>query len=277
MSDNPIYIGNVEVIPVSDGWMKFRPGNFFPTVPHDAWNRYEETMPEGKLVFNSGCYVLRSQGKVILVDTGVGKGSTDLWEASAGKLLTALSDNGVDPDEVDMVLLTHLHRDHVGWNIIWDGDRFRPTFTKARYWMPKIDFDVYSTKADLHLFSYLEKQVLPLKDIGVVDFISGEQHFTNEVSSLPTPGHTPGHTSFVISSKGERGIITGDVLHHPAQIDHPEWSPRGDEKQVEARETRANIVQQLVLEGAIALVGHFPGPGIGRVVRRDSRLTWQPL
>ena len=278
MPANKITIGSVEIAEVSDGWIKFPLSNFFPSVPTDAWEPYRHQLsPEGKLYFNLGSYVLRSDGKTILVDTGLGKNVPRKWEASGGALLEDLKDKGVRPDDVDMVVITHLHIDHVCGNIIWGGADWRPAFPRARYWIPKGDWDIYIQRADTRPFFYLRQQVMPLAELGLIELMEGEQAFTSEVIALPTPGHTPDHTSLVVASQGERGIILGDSIHHPAQVHNTEWSPRVDSDAGLARRTRASLMERLEREGSLAIAGHFAPPGYGRIVRSQESLHWKAL
>ncbi len=133
-------VGNVEIAAISDGWLRFPVGNFFPSVPVEEWQPYSRQLDaDGELAFNLGSFLLRSEGKTILVDTGLGERVPEKWDAEAGSLLKDMREKGLRPDEVDIVAITHLHIDHVGWNLIWDEGRCRPTFPNARYWIPKLD------------------------------------------------------------------------------------------------------------------------------------------
>ena len=182
------------------------------------------------------------------------------WEKTAkgcptpypGLLLKDMADNGVRPDEVDMVVVTHLHRDHVGWNLVWDDDVFRPTFRNARYWIPRADWDTFAPRARTRALSYIRDQVLPLEGLGILELMDGEQPLTSELTALPTPGHTPGHTSVLIASDGEWGVVFGDAAHVPAQAQETHWKPQGR-------------------HGPRAVQGHATRPHGPRGARRGSR------
>ena len=147
MSEKRLRIGNVEVLALSDGRLQFVPSEFFPTVSEADWEPHRHQLePNGSIVLNVGSFLLRSDGKTVLVDTGLGESSEGMPNAVSGLLLKDMADNGVRPDEVDMVVVTHLHRDHVGWNFVWDDDVFRPTFRNARYWIPRADWDTFAPR-----------------------------------------------------------------------------------------------------------------------------------
>ena len=136
MANNVIRVGNVEIMQLSDGMLEFDPCNFFPTIPEDKWSPYESHLTdEHKVRFNLGSYLIRADGRTILVDTGLGPQPADTPDVPWGQLMHDFPANGVRPDEVDMVVMTHLHRDHVGWNLMTEREQYVPTFPRARYWM----------------------------------------------------------------------------------------------------------------------------------------------
>src|SRR5690606_7188683 len=123
---------------------------------------------------------------------------------------------GYDPDTVDIVLCTHLHFDHVGWNTRWDGTRWVPTFPNARYLFGKGEYDHWKHHDDgSHNMDHFADAIDPVVEAGLVDFIPAEHQVCAEVSLFPTPGHTPGHVSVLIRSQGQEAVITGDLMHHP--------------------------------------------------------------
>ena len=129
MANDTIKIGNVEILHLSDGMLEFDLCNFFPTIPGESWRDYESHLTaEHKVRFNLGSYLIRSAGRTILVDTGLGPRPADTPDVPWGELLRDFTAKGVRPEEVDMVVMTHLHRDHVGWNLAADGARWKPTY-----------------------------------------------------------------------------------------------------------------------------------------------------
>src|SRR5438093_6332396 len=139
---NVIRVGSVEIVSLSDGTLEFDLCNFFPTIPEDHWRQYASHLTEEhKVRFNLGSYLIRSDGRTILVDTGLGPKPADAPDVPWGRLMHDFQANGVRPDEVDMVVMTHLHRDHVGWNLLAQGQKYVPTFPNARYWMSATAWD----------------------------------------------------------------------------------------------------------------------------------------
>ena len=278
MAANTITIGNVTVTSLSDGRMEFAPSEFFPTIPAEAWGPYRDPLtPEGNIALNVGSFLLRSEGRTVLVDTGLGGSDAGMTGAVFGLLMDDMRDKGVRAEEVDLVVITHLHRDHVGWNLVRDEGAVRPTFPNARYLVPKADWDLFTRRDGMAAFAYIREQVTPLEGLGVLELIDGEQTVTGELTTLPMPGHTPGHTGVLISSQGERGVILGDAAHHPAQVQETDWSPRADTDPDLSRVTRRQLMDRMERDGAVAASGHFPAPGFGRLVRLKGRRYWQTL
>ena len=290
MPDYTTRVGNVEILALSDGSIRFTPADFFPTIPEEAWDPYREYFtPEGEMIMNLGCFLLRSEGKTILIDTGLGLDTGHLETLDKGKLLDDIQSKGISRDEVDVVGITHLHIDHVGWNFIYDDNGIdgqgseversgepRATFANARYWVANADWRVF-TRGALRKRPYIPAQVLPLQDQGILELFDGERQITGEVSTLPTPGHTPGHTSFLVASQGERAVITGDAIHSRAQTQKTHWSPRADSKPDVSAESRKNLLERIENDDAMLISGHFPAPGFGTLVRMEGRRYWQAV
>jgi len=219
MPSNVIRVGNVEIMALSDGKLEFDLCNFFPTIPEDNWTPYEAHLHDHKVRFNLGSYLIRADSRTILIDTGLGPRPADTPDVPWGELLRDFEANGVRTDEVDMVVMTHLHRDHVGWNLMADGGKYRPTFPKARYWMSETDWqachqpDVQPTR-----FPNAPTCVWPLERLNLIEFMRPEQSITRDLTAVPTPGHTPGHMSILITSGGERALVLGDAAHSPVQL-----------------------------------------------------------
>ena len=277
MSDHRLRIGDVEIVALSDRHIEFVPSEFFPTVSQSEWEPYRDDLtPSGDLLLNVGSFLLRSDGRTVLVDTGLGESASGFPNSVFGLLLKDLVAQGISPDDIDMVVITHLHRDHVGWNFVREDDAFRPTFRNARYWIPKDDWDTFVPRARTRALAYIREQVVPLRDIGMLELMEGEQVLTRELTALPTPGHTPGHTSVVISSNGEHGIIFGDAAHVPAQAQETHWSPKADMDPERSRISRRDLMDRAERDDAMVVSGHFPAPGYGRLVRSNGRRYWQP-
>jgi glyoxylase-like metal-dependent hydrolase (beta-lactamase superfamily II) len=277
MASDTIHIGNVEILSLSDGLLEFDLCNFFPTIPEEHWRPYESHLTAERHVrFNLGSYLIRADGRTILVDTGLGPKPAEMPEAPWGILLDEFTAHGVRPEEVDMVVMTHLHRDHVGWNLRSQDGQYTPTFPNARYWMSTKDWEAcHQPEVQRDRFPNAPTCVWPLAELGLVEFMAGEHALTHELTALPTPGHTPGHMSILITSQGERALILGDVAHNPAQVHETDWVSRADMDPEVTKTTRRALMERLEREGIVVAVGHFPAPGFGKIVRLEGRRYWQ--
>lgn len=279
MAPNTIRVGNVEITHLSDGMLEFDLCNFFPTIPEPEWEPYEAHLHDHKVRFNLGSYLIRSDGRTILVDTGLGPKPSDTPDVPWGRLLHDFAAHGVRPDEIDMVVMTHLHRDHVGWNLTRTDGKYVPTFKKAKYWMTRKDWDT-SHQPDVQptRFPNAPSCVWPLEELGLIEFMRDEHPITKDLTAVPTPGHTPGHVSILITSNGERALVLGDAAHSPVQlIDQPDWVSRADMDPDLTRQTRRALADRLERENILVAAGHFEAPGFGRVVRLEGRRYWQGL
>jgi glyoxylase-like metal-dependent hydrolase (beta-lactamase superfamily II) len=279
VANNIVRVGNVEIMALSDGLLEFDLCNFFPTIPQDDWQPYESHLtPDHHVRFNLGSYLIRTEGRTVLVDTGLGPRPVDTPDVPWGELLRDFQTKGVRPDEVDMVLLTHLHRDHVGWNLQREDARWVPTFAKARYWMSAKDWEAcHEPEIQPQRFPNAPTCVWPLAELGLVELMQGEHSITRELTAVPTPGHTPGHVSILVTSQGERALVLGDAAHSPVQLQETDWVSRADMDPELTRQTRRALVDRLEREQILVAAGHFPAPGFGRIVRLDGRRYWQGL
>ena len=189
-----------------------------------------------------------------------------------------LASHGLGPDDVDVVALTHLHQDHVGWNLTGQGDAVRPTFPRARYLVPRGDWDYFTEPEAMNDAPYMAESVMPLEGLGIMELIEGEHQITPEITTLPTPGHTPGHVCIMITSEGQKGLVTGDVLTTPVQVIETGWGGWVDIDKAQSARTREALVERLEREEFIVAAGHFrPKQHFGRIVRLQDRRYWQAL
>ena len=266
MAGARLTVGGVEIVSVSDGQGDMNPTEAFPASAMEIWrSEYADLVDEAGMIHpRFGSFVLRSGGRLVLVDTGLG--------GPDATLLSGLGSTGVEREAIDLVVLTHIHPDHVGWNLL-DGN---PTFPNARYLVTKTDWDHWTRPEVRSQAPHVDAQMIPLEELNVLDLIEGEYSVTGDLTTLPTPGHTPGHISLVVSSGGESVFILGDVAHSPAQAQYTDWSPVFDTDPDQARETRWAILDRLESEGALVASGHFLGPGYGRFTRSGGRRIWRP-
>ena len=285
-----IKVGNVEITAVIDMVPPPRdPSVMFPETSAGDWAPYQDVLEGGQLQLYYGSFVVRSQGQTILVDTGLGPGphpdrgnvEGKLYERLRPILIPAdrLNNTNVGPsDEVTIVVHTHLHGDHVGWNIRYSGGMPAPNFRRARYLVPKLDWDHFNQSEVLAAHPYIKTQVAPLQRLRKMDLIEGEHSITDEVMTLPTPGHTPGHQAILISSQGEKAMIAGDVLHSKVQVQEAGWCAGVDIDKDQSRRSREALLERAEKEGYVVAAGHFhPDDHIGKVVRLNGKRYWQAL
>jgi glyoxylase-like metal-dependent hydrolase (beta-lactamase superfamily II) len=287
MSEAKLRIGQVEILGLSDATVDYPwpLGELFPSASGD-WDHYRERYPgtfAGPTTWRSDytCYLLRSPGRTLLVDTGMGPadGPLGLLFQTGGRLLEKLAAAGVAPEDVQTVILGHLHPDHVGWNVqSRDGD-YRLTFPRARYVVHRADWDAFHrAEVQAHFpFAFVEQTISPLERLGALELVEGDRDLTPEVTLLHTPGHTPGHLSTLIASGADRALIWGDVAVHPAQVSEPDLNVMFDMDADTARATRRAVLDRVEAEGLTVAARHFPEPGFGRVVRLEGRRYWQAV
>ncbi len=217
--------------------------------------------------------VVETPSRRIVVDTCVGNHKNlpiKQWSQRTGPFLEDLEASGFPADSVDTVLCTHLHVDHVGWNTILVDGRWRPTFPKARYLVARQEWAHWDAQEDEFSTTVLSESVRPVWDAGLVDLVDETHRVCEEVWLEPTPGHTPGHVSVRISSRGEDAVITGDMIHHPCQLAEPGWGSVADSDFDQGVATREAFLERNVDTPTLVIGTHFAGPTAGRVVR-DGR------
>ena len=285
-----ISVGNVEITAVHDNEGALPLSMVFPGVDAELWVPYQEKYPEcfkgdnnEIIAAHFDCYVIRSEGRTILVDTGLGTmatnpGSVTLFAGGVdGRLLSDLEEAGVNKDDIDTVFLTHLHPDHVGWNVTNDGPSPVPTFPNAKYVFHQDDWEAFRPPRDSEVFglTFWEETLAPLETAGVTEPLTGEQVITSEITAILTPGHTPGSMSLAIDSGGQKALVMGDVFHGPAQVSEPSWVFAFDADPDTAVQSRNRMLDRAQAENAIMAMCHLSG--FGRIVLQEGRRYWQGL
>jgi len=213
-----------------------------------------------------------TSGRRIVVDTCLGNDKQNrripTWNNLQGPFLANLAAAGYPREAIDTVLCTHLHVDHVGWNTMLIEGRWVPTFPNARYLMGRVEFDHWRSQRERDdMEAVFADSVSPVHDAGLVDLVETDHRVCDEIDLVPTIGHTPGHVSVRIRSEGEEALITGDFMHHPCQIAHPEWSSTADSDAAQARATRERMLKELSERPVLVIGTHFAGATAGRIVR----------
>jgi glyoxylase-like metal-dependent hydrolase (beta-lactamase superfamily II) len=278
-------IGSAEIAVARDADFRFAPAAFLrdaagQEIAKEAWQphlgaRDPNEIEESRVL----TFVIRSRGKTILVDAGVGPWG--LWRFGDGHLLESLTALDVAPESIDVVLPTHLHPDHVGWNTRPSPNGPIPTFPRARYLFQRADWDHFTNpdflSEDNPRTQMIRTAVLPLKDTGLMDLVGSEATITEEVTLLHTPGHTPGSVSVLVQSGGEAALLLGDAAHHSIQLTETDWSPLADLDPRLAARSRKAAVDQAVRLNAYVAGAHFAAsdPSFGRMIPLEGRMIWQ--
>ena len=198
---------------------------------------------EGRLKMSIHSLVVETPKHRIVVDTGLGNDkegrSVPTWNKRNGPYLDLMTEAGFPPESIDIVLCTHLHVDHVGWNTRLVDNRWVPTFERARYLFGMTEYEHWRDHSDTpDKVAVFNDSVKPIVDAGKAELIAGDARPTDEITLIPTPGHSPGHMSILIASDGEKALLTGDVAHHPCQMAQLDWSSTADSEPTRSPATR---------------------------------------
>ncbi|MEC9374769.1 MAG: MBL fold metallo-hydrolase [Pseudomonadota bacterium] len=212
-------------------------------------------------------FILRTPHGIVLVDTCVGAHKEHPliaeWHMQNYPYLNRLKQLNLTPADIDFVCCTHLHGDHVGWNTRLENGHWVPTFPNARYLIAKPEYDYWENihnKTKNHVFKTAwNESVLPVMEAGQIDKVSAEHEIFNGVQLRPAFGHSPGNVVIDVSDGKRSAILTGDVLHHPVQIERPEWYTVFDDDQKMALDTRIKTLERIADRGTVMLAGHFGG------------------
>ena len=273
-------VGDVEILSLLDvgDWTIPR---VFPSVAPEAWETYRALYPDAlgedsSILTSATAYALRSNESTILVDTGLGPGPHESIGGQTGQLLMELQSLGIAPEDVDVVVITHLHRDHVGWNATRSGEGLCPTFPRARYLLPRKDWEHYRQPELIERAAHLRGTVA-LYEQGRIELVAGEYPVGRYVTLVPTPGHTPGHQAIFVTSQGEQAAIIGDMAHSPAQVQETDWAATFDLDPSMSCQTRQRMFDRLEADHTLLCAGHFPHPGFGYLARVNGRRIFQAL
>jgi glyoxylase-like metal-dependent hydrolase (beta-lactamase superfamily II) len=242
-----------------------------------AWLQPHFATADGRVNMAIHALIVESQGLKIVVDTCVGNDKNrklvPAWHQMHGPFLSDLAAAGYPRESIDRVICTHLHVDHVGWNTMLVDGKWAPTFPNARYLIGRREWDHWSASQEADFREPVEDSVRPVIEAGLADLVESDHRINDEVWLEPTPGHTPGHASVRISSRGEDAVITGDLMHHPVQCTNPHWASNFDSDAEWARKTRREFLQRYADRPVLVLGTHFAAPTAGRIVRDGE--TWR--
>jgi glyoxylase-like metal-dependent hydrolase (beta-lactamase superfamily II) len=262
----------VEVEGSAPGQFLFADADPETVLRRHGWARGTFVDDDGRLLTTVQALVISTAGRTIVVDTCIGNDKereVDAWNQLQIPFLDRFRDAGFDPLTVDAVVCTHLHVDHVGWNTMLVDGEWRPTFPESRYLFAGPEYRHWSAEP-FRARPEHDDSIEPVVTAGLVDLVDVDAEIAPGVSLVPTPGHTPGHCSVMISSGGQRALITGDFMHHAVQVAAPEWCSNFDTDQVAGERTRREFIDEHA-DGDLLVIGtHFGGPGSGRIVSTDD-------
>jgi glyoxylase-like metal-dependent hydrolase (beta-lactamase superfamily II) len=275
-------VGDVTVTRIVESVAPVPPNGLLPTSTPEGIERNRSWLyphfldDDGNLVLSIHALCVESQGRKIVVDTCIGNDRVvpgyEYLQVDT-PFLQNLVDVGFPREEVDFVICTHLHFDHVGWNTHLVNGRWVPTFPNARYLFSRKEFDHWQMLRDTggyHGINHLKDSIDPVVEAGLVDFISNDRELSEEIRLLPTPGHTPDHVSVYVKSRGEEAVITGDLMHHPIQLAMPGRAATFDMDKPMGARTRVAFVERYRQQPVLVIGSHFADPGAGYIVRHGD-------
>jgi glyoxylase-like metal-dependent hydrolase (beta-lactamase superfamily II) len=278
-----VRVGDVELAIVSAGRWWLDAGGHFGVVPRVLWEPLITVDERHRVPMALNCLLIQSDRTTILVDTGLGTKLSDKeqdWYGldSEGGLLQELDRLDVAPQDVDIVINTHLHSDHGGGNTIFDRHgQPRPTFPRAEYWVQRLEWSDAVHPNERTTRTYLPQNLQPLEESGQLRLLEGDTRVTNEVRCLVTPGHTRAHQSVVIESNGKQALYLGDLAPWKENIEKLTWTSAADVTPLENLETKRAIRPWLVEERVLLLFEHDPRIAAGYLHLRGDHYEVEPV
>jgi glyoxylase-like metal-dependent hydrolase (beta-lactamase superfamily II) len=249
--------------------------------PHLGWLVPHHYAPaEDRLITSIHSWLIRTPQHTILLDSCAGnhkeRPEFPRFHRLDTPYLQRLGAAGVKPEEIDIVLCTHLHADHVGWNTHVRDGHWVPTFPKAKYLFSRIENEVGDPRcnptadADPQRGRAYRDSVLPVIEAGQAVLVEGDHAVDDHMTIYPSPGHTQGHVSLRLANRAGRAVFCGDVIHHALQVYTPHWNSKFCELPEIARATRRDMLEQCVEDRALLFPGHFGAPHVARIGRAGA-------
>jgi glyoxylase-like metal-dependent hydrolase (beta-lactamase superfamily II) len=272
-------LGNLEIMRALEMIMPFDAATFFPSARAEDWARHADWLgpdayspASNAVLFTMQSYIVRTSYHTILIDACVGNDKErphrSMWHhRTDDAYLSALARHGLHPEDIDIVMCTHLHTDHVGWNTRLRNGRWVPTFPNARYVFSRKEYDAWDANCDPKFSrQHFEDSVLPVVQAGRAELVANDFALDDEVWFESTPGHTPDHVAIHFASGDNRAVMCGDLLHSPVQLAEPDWEPWPDFDAALAKRTRRAFLERHCDTNTLVCTAHFPLPSAGRVV-----------
>jgi glyoxylase-like metal-dependent hydrolase (beta-lactamase superfamily II) len=233
---------------------------------------------DNALLLSIHALLVDAPGLKLIVDTCVGNDKARgllHGQKLQTDFLKHIAEAGFAREKVDAVVCTHLHVDHVGWNTMLVDGKWAPTFPNARYLIGKTEYAHWNNFDESETREIMADSVKPVFDACLAQMVDMDYRISPEIRLTPTPGHTPGHVSVVIESKGQTAVITGDMMHHPCQIGRPHWSPEFDTDKQAAAKTRQVMVDAWADRPILVIGTHFAAPTAGRIKRDGNAYRFE--
>ncbi|HIG59733.1 MAG TPA: MBL fold metallo-hydrolase [Gammaproteobacteria bacterium] len=276
---NSWQIGNIKItrvveMQVAGGTRFILPQATPETILPMRWLQPHFANDKGQLIMSIHALVIETPDRKMIVDTCIGndkKRSIANWSNLQLPFLEDLQKAGYDRFDIDTVMCTHLHVDHVGWNTMLVDGEWIPTFPNAEYLMGKKEYEYWhNTEPDQLNDGLLEDSVKPVFDAGLVKLVPMDFEVCEGIYLEATPGHTPGHVSIHIESQDQHALITGDSIHHPCQIEKVQWSSSADYDQVASKQTRESLLAKYGDSNVLIIGTHFATPTAGYLRKEGS-------
>jgi len=275
-------LGDLELLVVSDGVLRQDAGAAFGLTPRVMWEPYVPDLDERyRLGMGLNCMVVRGGGKTVLLETGVGSKTGRTPGAAgtegSGALLQNLAREGIRPEDVDIVVNTHLHFDHAGGNTVTSDGKPAPAFPRARYLIQKGEWQVASRPNERTRATYLAENFEPLEDARQVELVEGEAEIIKGLRLLPAPGHTADHCIVEMDSGAETALYVGELAQHPVMLERIAWISAFDVLPLVSLETKKRVIERALERRALIVSVHAPYPGLGRLRLEEGKRRWEPL
>jgi glyoxylase-like metal-dependent hydrolase (beta-lactamase superfamily II) len=247
------------------------------------WMRKAAALDESDvLILCFQSYIVRTPHHVILVDSCIGNDKPrplrPKWNMKTdGTYMAALAASGFSVEDIDFVMCTHLHVDHVGWNTRLENGRWAPTFPNARYVFTETEFNYWTEQHAKAQVAPFADSVLPVVEAKRAEIVGHEYEIGDHVRILPTPGHTPGHVAFAFGRGKDSAVVSGDLMHSPVQARYPELSAKFDVDQMQAAATRRGFLERYCDTDTLCCTAHFPSPSSGKIRRWGDGFSCQAI
>jgi len=245
----------------------------------EAISTSEQIKPDTPAEMSIHSWLVETPQYRLLIDTASGnfkdRPFSSIFHQLNSPWLVNLERTGVRPEEIDFVLHTHLHVDHIGWNTVWDGEKWVPTFANAVHVSSQAELDFYDTPAASPRLMIFEDSIKPVIDAGRLETIenTGKEYLPG-ITFHPTVGHSPGHMSISIKSGDELVLFCGDVMHTPLQVAQPRWNSVFCGQPTSARVSRRWLLEHAADAGATVFTSHFNESSVGRITKSGGQYAW---